>query len=268
LAAAAVVVSFCTYLASSAANDINFEANKRASDLTLQEQVNSRFDDAGKQLDDMKDTAAMIDAVDALQDIADHSIEKRPQVIEILASFIRRHAPLSACATNTGGITDETSAALIVIARENHWSAKSTDYTADLDQTCLAGAKLAGLNMSGMNLIEADLTQADLTRTNLTDSNLFRAKLNGVMSFSANFYCSVSTVLQAPDAWLINANFTGADLIGANMYHANLVGANFTDTVRDDMDTTGAELDEALLPSSHSGKLCERTFQYQEALMR
>jgi len=244
-----------------------YQSSTKANDIAEQAQINSKYQGAVQQLGDANSVGIRVGAIYSMQSIANESVAMRPKIISILAGFVREQSPLAKCATRSGELAWDVATALTVIGNENSWSVDSTDYAANLSQTCLVGAELSGLNFSGMNLIHSNLTGIDLTGTNLMDANMLSANIEAASASRADFTCSVLSNLDARTAWFINANFTGADLIRANMANTQLIGANFASTAQDDLDVSGADLGGATIPKS-SLMYCPRTAQYQLALMR
>jgi uncharacterized protein YjbI with pentapeptide repeats len=207
----------------------------------------------------------------SLERLARESREHHAPIIEILAAFVREHAPwpgrAGARAGNgarpgagaaTGGQPAEArarpptdvQAALTILGRRV--LANDTDAPIGLAHTALAGATLtgahlerallSGANLEGADLFKANLKAADLEGTSLRGAGLLLANLNDTVLWGAN----------AEGARLYGANLEGAALKGANLKEAGLTGANLKDAglhgaVLTGADLTGANLRDASL---------------------
>ena len=195
----------------------------------------------------------------SLERLARESREDHGPVVEILAAYVREHAPWPArVAGGHGGArarpATDVQAALTILGRRV--LAHDTDAPIALGHTALAGASLtgahlerallSGANLEGADLFKAHLDAADLEGTSLRGAGLLLASLNDTVLWSAN--------LEA--ARLYGASLEGAALKGANLKNAGLTGANLKDAgvhgaVLAGADLTGANLEGAGLEGAN-----------------
>ncbi|MFF0154018.1 pentapeptide repeat-containing protein [Micromonospora sp. NPDC005203] len=214
------------------------EANREQQRLTAQGQITDRFTKAVEQLGQpgTEKIDVRLGAIYALERIMRDSAVDQPAVLEILAAFVRVHAPVAKRPTPTPTATAlspnvvtpgprpavDIQTALTVLGRRNATRVSSsptlTPHSAPLDltNTNLAGANLTRADLTSANLTGADITHANLTSANLTSANLTRASLTRADITHAN---------------LAGANLTGANLTSANLTSANLTSANLTSAI-------------------------------------
>ncbi|MFI1195547.1 pentapeptide repeat-containing protein [Micromonospora sp. NPDC020750] len=255
------------------ANRQTSEANREQQRLTAQGQITDRFTRAVEQLGQpgTEKVDVRLGAIYALERIMRDSAEDQPAVVDILAAFIRVHAPAPSQARSAPATTRPTErvpshppvdiqAALTVLGRrditrdgsdlDGREADRPVGWTAapgaapqrrpdvlDLSNTNLAGADLAGGNLAGADLAGANLAGADVAGGNLAGANLIRANLAGADLAGAN--------LAGVDLW--SANLVEAGLESANLNHARLVYADLTDADLTDADLHLATLFDANL---------------------
>ncbi|MGW2836151.1 pentapeptide repeat-containing protein [Streptomyces sp. NPDC001286] len=123
----------------------------------------------------------MLGGVYALERIMRDSEKDHPTVVEVLAAFVRYHAPAG---TDPGTSTDRprpaeaVQAALTVLARRPK---RHELFNIDLRSTDLRRADLNTGNLANVQLSESDLRDANLISANLQDANLARADLRGAV---------------------------------------------------------------------------------------
>lgn len=128
---------------------------------------------------------------------------------------------------------------------------------ANLKGANLRDANLNGADMWDANFEEADLTGANLKEIDLRDANLQRALVNKANLEVADLrYANLEGVelgrANLSGAWLFKANLKMAYLCYANMTGAELIGAklngaNLAKTILNQVDLTGADLENASL---------------------
>jgi uncharacterized protein YjbI with pentapeptide repeats len=197
----------------------------------------------------------------SLERLARESRENHGPVMEILAAYVREHAPWPARAAGGPGgprarPATDVQAALTILGRRI--LAHDTDAPIALGHTALAGASLtgahlerallSGANLEGADLFKAQLDAADLEGTSLRGAGLLLASLNDTVLWSAN--------LEA--ARLYGATLEGAALKGANLKNAGLTGANLKDAglhgaILAGADLTGANLEGVGLEGANLG---------------
>ncbi len=203
--------------------------------LSREGQVTDRFTKAIDHLGSSR-LDVRIGGIYALERVARDSRRDHPTVMEVLASFIRRHSheqwPLPE--SDHSPIPEQETrpdvqAALTVIGdrkvRQDGWR------YIFLNGAVLPGALLFHTNLTNVRLVDADLTganliDADLTKANLTGAILHRANLTGANLTKANLTgANLSRAFHDPGKKL---NFAGADLSGVDFTDANLPHANYT----------------------------------------
>jgi uncharacterized protein YjbI with pentapeptide repeats len=202
----------------------------------------------------------------SLERLARESPEHHPPIVEILAAYVREHAPWPTGRTGRAGNgarpgpgaghsaetrsrpPTDVQAALTVLGRR--MLEQDTDAPLFLSYSGLAGATLTGAHLErallsgssldGADLFKAHLSAADLEGASLRAAGLLLADLNDTVLWGANL----------EGARLYGANLEGAALKGANLKDAGLTGANLKDTglhgaVLRGADLTGANLEGA-----------------------
>lgn len=206
------------------------EKDRDQAELTREGQVTGRYVEAIKLLaaQDSKDKdgrrevrlTERLGGIYALERIMRDSEKDHDTVVQVLAAFVRQHAPapdpeLPDPSDQMGfpAPKDDVQAALTVLGRR---PARSESQVVDLSLTALwrvdlAGARLAGANLFGAELQRADLTGADLKRARLSAAVFTDAKVKGL-------------------------DLRGADLVGervaANLDVSQLLQATFDKSTR------------------------------------
>jgi uncharacterized protein YjbI with pentapeptide repeats/membrane protein implicated in regulation of membrane protease activity len=177
----------------------------------------------------------------SLERLARESPENHAPIIEILAAYVREHAPWPARGANgRRRPATDVQAAVTILGRRvvEH----DTDAPLSLPYTALVGATLtgarferallSGANLEGADLFKAHLNAADLEGANLRNAGLLLASLNDTVLWGANI----------EGARLYGASLEGAALKGANLKGAGLTGANLKDAGLHSADLSGADL--------------------------
>src|SRR5450759_4532049 len=149
----------------------------------------------------------------------------QPTIVEVLAAYIRQHAPMShsALAVSAAPAPSASTRPRLAGARRAPRPVQPDQPDADVqaaltvlgrrtavaaeDPIDLTGTHLARADLNGANLTDAQLRGANLTRAHLREANLTGAHLVGV---------------NLTDADLSEANLTGAWLVAANLNRAHL----------------------------------------------
>jgi hypothetical protein len=157
----------------------------------------------------------------ALERLMRDSSTDQPTIVEVLAAYIRQHAPLShrALAVSAAPAPSASTRPRLAGARRAPRPVQPDQPDADVQAALtvlgrrtavaaenpidLAGRHLSSARLNGANLLGAQLFAADLSHTGLNGANLTGARL-------------------------VLADLTGAGLIGANLTGAHLDGANLT----------------------------------------
>ncbi|BCL14696.1 pentapeptide repeat-containing protein [Micromonospora sagamiensis] len=219
------------------------EANREQQRLTAQGQITDRFTKAVEQLGQPgpEKVDVRLGAIYALERIMRDSAEDQPAVVNILAAFVRVHAPAPERlfpdppierleGTRLRAPVDIQAALTVLVHRD-------TSPNGGHSARPRRALDLANTDLTGAILIGADLAHADLTGTVLVDADLFGANLTGADLDYSN---------------LDGANLASADLTRADLHYTNLDGA----------DLAGANLAGANLDSAHLGRAdlrCART---------
>jgi len=218
--------------------------------LSREGHLTDRYTKAVEQLGSDK-IEVRLGGIYALERLMRDSSTDQPTIVEVLAAYIRQHAPLShpALAVSAAASTRprlagarraprpvqpdqpdaDVQAALTVLGRR---TAVAAENPIDLIGTHLAGAQLGGANLTGARLIRANLTRAHLREANLTGAHLVGVNLTDADLSEANL----------TGAWLVQANLTRAHLRGANLADASLSEANLADAQLVQANLTGAGL--------------------------
>jgi hypothetical protein len=176
--------------------------DREQAELMREGQVTDRFTRAIGQLAS-DGPVEQLGGVYALERIMRDSAKDHPTVVEVLAAFIRHHAPVQSKSDPVASpaepaqrlteparrLTEPVQAALTVLGRrpqdrhEPFWvDLHRTDLrSADLQDAQLPGVQLWEANLAGANLFGATLTGANLFRTDLTGANLRQALLRRTM---------------------------------------------------------------------------------------
>jgi hypothetical protein len=193
------------------------ETAQQQLNLIEQGQVTDRYTKAVEQLRADNQPEVAIGGIYALERIARDSSDYRPIIAEILAAYVRSHAPWSESRPDQ----DEA---------EDTLQTRAPNVQAAL--AVLGGTTDIELNLRHTDLRNADLKKAKFKDVRLYDANLQRARLQDADLRGARFYNAnlQDAQLQRADlrgARLYNANLQGAQLEGADLRGAQLNGANF-----------------------------------------
>jgi hypothetical protein len=154
--------------------------DREQAELTREGQVTDRFTNAISQLSSERDVE-MLGGVYALERIMRDSEKDHPTVVEVLAAFVRYHAPAKKSrGTSTGRPrpAEAVQAALTVLARRPK---RHEPFNIDLRSTDLRRADLNTGNLANVQFSESDLRNADLRDANLKHANLSRSDLRGAV---------------------------------------------------------------------------------------
>jgi hypothetical protein len=199
-----------------------------------------------------------IGGIYALEHIMLESERDHETVIQVLAAFVREHAPAPTTttppATSSHGrwihpptaadpprpetgrleLATDIQTALTVLGRRPK---RKESLSLDLSRSDLRGANLRLAHLEGANLYEARLENAELLGVHLKYATLIEARLHGANLQAANLQGA-----NLHDAHLENAILFGADLHGALLYRVNLSGAHLAGASLDGVQLDGADL--------------------------
>jgi len=197
-------------------------------------------------------------AVGALEQIMRDSPADQPTIVDILARFVRTHAPRAgvtagACSSplRTGGPApkahptdkrpDDIQAALTVLGRRNIAHDRRGD-PINLANTDLRNANLGSAKLPSANLCDADARYANLTDADLSGVRIRGANLLGADLTRADFTNATMNWITLYGAHLIDADLANAVLDDACLYKADLGGANLSGASLADANLTDANL--------------------------
>lgn len=167
-------------------------AAEKSAAISSERHITERFVRVMELLGDDK-LEVRLGGIYALERIARDSPNDQNAVTEVLATYVREHAPWHAQATHTGRVRADVQAILTVLGRRA-W-ADGEEETLDLHGTALATAYLPF----------ARLQRAFLYETNLRGAMLYNADLRGAWLWKAHLH----------DTILEGAHLEGADLTAA-----------------------------------------------------
>ena len=261
----AIAGGVAIYLLRSSANERREENRERM----LIERFMRAVDQLGHPAMDVR-----LGGIYSLERLAREAPEDHPPIIEILAAYVREHAPVGPRAGGragngarpgggapAGGEGDararpatDVQAALTVVGRRD--TAYDADAPIALSHTALAGATLTGAHLERALLSGANLEGADLFKAHLGAADLEGASLRNAGLLLANLHDTVLWGANLEGARLYGANLEGAALKGANLKDAGLTGANLKDaglhgTILSGADLTGGNLEGAGLEGAN-----------------
>ena len=216
----------------------------------------------------------------ALERLARDSADVQPEIVEVLAAYVREHAGWgfdSAREEISGlpaGVADRSDAieapdvptdvraAMTVLGRRDP-SRDRAEYQLELgaidlrrlvllgDQAQLAGARLAGAHLEGADLEGARLEYADLEGAHLEGAYLEGARMQGALLIRAHLEGAHLDEARMDGACLERAHLEGAHLVGAHLEQANLESAHLEGAFLGEAHLVGAQLDGAHLEGAY-----------------
>lgn len=189
----------------------------RSLETSQEGQITDRYTKAIEQLGS-KTIDVRLGAIYALERLAQDSERDLETITNVLAAYVREHAPKPKAKLPERPDTD-VQAALTVLGT---LYPRGESCLCDLGRVRIPGADLIGLHMDSWQLTSADLSKANLFRADLTIADLTAANLTG--------------------ADLTGADLTEADLTGADLTEADLTKVNLTDALLTGADLRGADL--------------------------
>lgn len=181
--------------------------------------MTERFSRAIEHLGYKDSVDVRIGGIYSLEQIMSDVPDQQPPVVEILASFVRNHAPRRSEPVAVGGaeratIAADVQVALTVIARRDP-AHDAPNRRVDLRDTKLDGVDLGDANLPRVNLSGADLRSAQFVRANLQDALLGGADLRWSSLDHADLRGARFYNAQLDHAQLYRANARGARMSGA-----------------------------------------------------
>jgi Pentapeptide repeats (8 copies) len=230
---------------------------QRQLDIARQGQVTERFTRAIEQLG--SDTLDVrLGGIYALENLAKVAEEERGQVIEVLAAFVRVHAPRPGAPEPAPADAEEEDEGLWLPMRQRAPDVqtalqvlgrlrRSDDPVMALSDTDLRRSELRRMSLERAWITNASLQDANIRGGSLAGARLTGSDLSGLEASGVSFE---RAGLQG--ARLRRANLSGCDLRGADLQHADLTsavlrgadlsGANVRRAVLDGADLRGVDL--------------------------
>ncbi|MFD8754641.1 pentapeptide repeat-containing protein [Kitasatospora sp. NPDC059577] len=240
------------------------ERDGEQAELTREGQYTDRYTKAVGQIASAN-PVEQLGGIYALERIMRDSEKDHITVVEVLAAFVREHAPAPLQPPSTqhrlrlarrrlrvgtpdttaqrGSLTkrdlwdphhpaEPVQAALTVLGRRPE--GRDEPFRINLAWTDLRGANLDGACLEGAHLSKAHLEKATLIKAHLKGANLTDAHLEWATMDAAHLEGTDLTDAHLEDATMRSAHLEGANLTdarldGAVMYGAHLEGANLTD---------------------------------------
>ncbi|MDT5067039.1 MAG: hypothetical protein QOK02_3194 [Mycobacterium sp.] len=174
LAIAQLVIGVVAASAAVGALWVLYRADQRQQNVDRTRDLLTRAD----QLVDSHDASLRVGGINSLGQVARDSKTDRSMVLEVLAAYVRSHAPIAACSPSSapGKKPDvDVQAALTVIGQFGN----DRDHPINLANSCLRGADLQNASLRWADLSGANLTNATMYRVNLSAANLTGAQLSG-----------------------------------------------------------------------------------------
>ncbi|MEE1821615.1 pentapeptide repeat-containing protein [Streptomyces sp. BE20] len=216
----------------------------------------------------------------ALERIMRDSKRDHATVVEVLAAFVRAHAPTTQPSAQDRlrrgsqrlagplrrwrlhkrlheGATpvaarrppEPVQAALTVLGRRPQND--DEPFWINLARTDLRGAELSGARLGNVDLYGAHLQGANLTKAHLEGANLVHAHLEGAILAEAHLEKANMVVIHLEEANLVGAHLEEAMLIAAHLERANLDGAHLVGSHLEMAHMDGARLEGARLIGAH-----------------
>ena len=215
------------------------ESQRRTLELTEQGQVTDRFTKAIDQLGSDR-REVRIGGIYALERIMNDSERDQSSIVEILAAYIRGHAPRASLAT-TGDVQGNVQPSI-----RPDKIRPPTDVAGTIS---VLGRRPKGRQERGIDLKETDLRGAYMVRADLHLAVLTDADLSGADMREINLYSASMAGANLSGACLREANLSGADL-RVNLSGADLRSADLSNAALQGADLQGADLRKASLEAA------------------
>jgi hypothetical protein len=210
-------------------------------DVSRQGQLTERFIRAVEQLAG-DSVSVRVGAIYALARVANESDRDRTAVIDLLAAFVREHAP-GGSKRERAFVRPDVQSAMTVLGQTINFSDLDSSRRVDLSNTDLPGAKLKGANLFCVDLSGANLRGAQMEDACLRDARLWSACLDLANLSGADLSVAELEEASAEDTDFSDANLSGAVMIRANLKGADFSGANLNLAVLHDAHLEGADLE-------------------------
>jgi uncharacterized protein YjbI with pentapeptide repeats len=224
--------------------------------LSREGNVTDRYTKAIEQLGSAQEDVRL-GAIYALERIMIDSARDHPTIVEVLAAFVRGHAPYRPPGDDEDQEPEipqvrpptDVVAAVTVLGRRPHGREERGEV--NLQFTYLAFADLKGLDLSSVDLSNAFLVGAILGQADLSSAMLMKADLSGAYLVDANLTKANLLGATAHRAVLESANLTEASLIYADLSDAHMSKADLTGAYLVNASLNMANLENAVLNGAH-----------------
>ncbi|MGX5183077.1 pentapeptide repeat-containing protein [Streptomyces avermitilis] len=216
-------------------------------------QVTDRYTKAIAQIASDK-PVEQLGGIYALERIMRDSVKDHATIVEVLAAFVREHAPASAEPATQQPLrfehnadsrpAESVQAALTVLGRRPQ--DRDEPFQINLEHTDLRRANLTGAHLEKANLTGAHLKRANLTGAHLEAANLTGAHMEAAILPEAHMEGAI-----LPGAHMVMTLLHGAHMEGANLRDAHLEGAFLTGAHLEGADLYDARLEGAALRLAH-----------------
>lgn len=238
------------------------EKDREQATLTREGQMTDRYATA-IELISAGELTKRLGGIYALERIMRDSPKDHETIVEVLAAFVREHAPRpqqdlqAESEREYAPMPEHVQAALTVLGRR---PARNESFAVNLLNTDLRGlvlpnARLSGANLSGAFMEYADLSGAELSgaqmeRCHLENSNLSGAIMTQAILKKARLYQATFDATEMNKARLNyaivrNSSFAHASMRGVNLHSAEIIRTNL-----DRADLTNAQMMMAKLHNS------------------
>ena len=242
------LLSVLTAMVAVAMSHFSNQAAERGSDIAESSNHEDRFNNAVQNLGNTDSVEVRLGGVYQLASLIHDAPKYHVPALRQLASFVRNHAPLSACADTNWSVPADVQGALSTIGNNNRPPEKSSmRFSSDLSRTCLRGANMARMNFERANLFQANLSKVLLTGTAMAGVYAFGADFSGTTMVGSDLTCAILTTAKIHNSMMIGAKMMGADMMAADL----------TDARTDDADLSHAQIDGALISRSQLSSLAK-----------
>ncbi|MFB7721265.1 pentapeptide repeat-containing protein [Nocardia sp. NPDC056100] len=206
----------------------SLRATSEQSGLARQTAVTDRFAKAVEQLGNSS-LDIRLGGINLLRKLAEDSEPDRVPITQMLAAFVRTHAPNGPeCGVGERKPEIDIQTALTVVGSRDETRGERID----LSNTCLAWVDLDGAHLRNVYLHRSNLVNASLDEADLRDATFFDSTLDGVHAYDADLRGAGFQGVSMRDAGLFgaklqNAMFSAVDLRKATFGRAELQGAIF-----------------------------------------
>jgi Pentapeptide repeats (8 copies) len=210
-------------------------ATQQQVSIVARQQVNDQFSRAIEQLGNKASPGVRIGGIYSLSQLAHDAPDQNYPVLDILASYVREHAPLPReglkDAAQLGSLrlrAPDVETALVQISTLK----RVPPATVLLDHSELAGAELAGTRLPWVTFNGSDLRNAEFQNSILHHAHLNDTDLRGASFAGADLSETVVQQANLGGVILRSTNLSGAYLGGSSVCGTDLSSAKLSDLAR------------------------------------